>query len=309
DEGSSGGTGANDGTSNTDPGSSASTSTPSGTDGGTGPSSGSGNTGGGATTSTPNPNPHAPEATIVLVHGSGGFKKILGVDYFFQVPGAWRAQGAKVYVAELSSMNSIEERANELKSQLDRIDGPLVIVAHSQGGLDARYLITQLGYASRTRALITIGTPHHGTQVADIIFGILPGSVAHATDVVLNVVGWSLAGTEEMTTKAMARFNAQIPDAPGVTYWSWSGRATPFGIGSGNGWLDPSLLTSWLMLNANHIESDGLIPEASAHWGQFQGTLTACHLGEVGQPLGATPDFDHAKFYKTLLQRLHDQGW
>jgi pimeloyl-ACP methyl ester carboxylesterase len=44
--------------------------------------------------------------------------------------------------------------------------GPLTIVGHSKGGLIGAYYVKKLGGWRRTRALVTMGTPHHGTAAA-----------------------------------------------------------------------------------------------------------------------------------------------
>jgi len=49
----------------------------------------------------------------------------------------------------------------------ERVD----IVAHSMGGLVARYFIERLGGARRVRHLITIATPHRGTRWARLAIG------------------------------------------------------------------------------------------------------------------------------------------
>src|SRR5436190_277798 len=46
-------------------------------------------------------------------------------------------------------------------------DGKVIIIAHSMGGLDARYMISRLGMADRVAALVTLSTPHHGSPYAD----------------------------------------------------------------------------------------------------------------------------------------------
>ena len=43
----------------------------------------------------------------------------------------------------------------------------VVIIAHSMGGLDARYMISRLGMDDRVTALVTITTPHRGSPYAD----------------------------------------------------------------------------------------------------------------------------------------------
>ena len=62
-------------------------------------------------------------------------------------------------------------RAAELRAQILRwTDGPVNLVAHSMGGLDARYLITHLNMAEQVRSLTTVSTPHRGTYLVDWFF-------------------------------------------------------------------------------------------------------------------------------------------
>jgi triacylglycerol lipase len=251
-----------------------------------------------------------PQATVVLVHGMGGWSSIDGIDYFWRVPELYRSLGADVFVPGTTSVASVEKRAGELKQQLDQLHGPFILLAHSQGGIDSRWLVTKLGYADRVRALVTIAAPHHGSPVADVALGLTPGPVWDAADALLGVLGWSLDGAREITVQNMENvFNPSVPDMPGVAYWSFSGRAAPFGIGSRNGWLHSPLMASWTLLEAFCDASDGIVPEPSAHWGRFLGTIPADHMGEVDQPLGYTPDFDARSFYTNLLTRFHAEGW
>jgi pimeloyl-ACP methyl ester carboxylesterase len=66
---------------------------------------------------------------------------------------------------------SIEESALLVREKVERLYrryelGPLAIIGHSGGGLIGRYYIKRLGGHERTCALITMGTPHHGTPTA-----------------------------------------------------------------------------------------------------------------------------------------------
>lgn len=254
----------------------------------------------------------APRATVVLIHGLGGFQHLEQIDYFYGVPELYRSLGAAVVIPGSSMFNTIEHRAAELKAQLDPVPGPLILVAHSQGGLDARYLVSRLGYgyADRVKAVVTIATPHHGTPLADVVAGLVPSPVAMAVDELVKPLGWSVDEVYEMTTRNMnERFNREVPDVPSVTYWSYSGQATPFGLGRRNGTLHASLVPGWTLIDAFRLANDGVVPEASAHWGDFQGTLTADHFTEVNQPVGLHFGFDAIGFYRSLLRRFHDQGW
>src|SRR5882762_616757 len=95
-----------------------------------------------------------PNATVVLVHGMGSFH-VGDVDYFYRVPQLYRSLGAKVLVPSIAAFGSIEARAAAIQRELDAVPGPLVLLGHSQGGLDARWLVSRLGYANRVRAVVT----------------------------------------------------------------------------------------------------------------------------------------------------------
>jgi len=66
-------------------------------------------------------------------------------------------------------MGSIKQRAHVLNESLERTDSlrnrDINLLAHSMGGLDARYLLTQLRpTAYHPRALVTMSTPHRGSE-------------------------------------------------------------------------------------------------------------------------------------------------
>lgn len=78
---------------------------------------------------------------------------------------------------------SIERHAKQLSSVIEdaRVPGPVVVVAHSLGGLIVRHAVQHLGL--QVDALVTMGTPHLGTSVARpwpwrLARELSPGSVA-----------------------------------------------------------------------------------------------------------------------------------
>ena len=58
---------------------------------------------------------------IVLVHGLFGFDNIGPVEYWYGIPSALRADGARVYVTQVSAANSTEVRGEQLLSQVQNI--------------------------------------------------------------------------------------------------------------------------------------------------------------------------------------------
>ena len=55
-----------------------------------------------------------------------------------------------------------------IKKDRDLSRSPLYLVAHSAGGLVARYYVQILGGSHYCEGLITLGTPHRGTWVAGL---------------------------------------------------------------------------------------------------------------------------------------------
>jgi triacylglycerol lipase len=66
----------------------------------------------------------------------------------------------------------IDDLADFIRAKVERLYahypglGPLTIVGHSMGGLIGAYYVKKLGGHRRTRALVTLGTPHNGTPTA-----------------------------------------------------------------------------------------------------------------------------------------------
>ena len=115
--------------------------------------------------------------TIVLAHGVLGFDALgfglFRLEYFNGVERRLKKiPGVKVIVARVAPIGSIDDRAKKLAQTIAAATGrdeEVHIVAHSMGGLDARLAIVKdySGVAGRVKTLVTIGTPHLGSPVAD----------------------------------------------------------------------------------------------------------------------------------------------
>lgn len=83
-----------------------------------------------------------------------------------------RAGHAALSLELPSTRCAIDDLAARLDAEIealhDRHPGmaPLTIVGHSQGGLVAAWYVKELRGDRRVRALVTLGTPHHGTPLA-----------------------------------------------------------------------------------------------------------------------------------------------
>lgn len=106
---------------------------------------------------------------IVLVHGLFGFEEIAGgIRYWGELAESLRFHGATVFVARLSPAHSTHKRGEQLKELMQKWGYERYnIIAHSQGGIDSRYVLNK--YPELVASLTTIATPHHGSKVADAV--------------------------------------------------------------------------------------------------------------------------------------------
>ncbi len=102
--------------------------------------------------------------TLVLVHGLGANR-----SSFFALQAYLRLSGFRDQLAtSYRPRGSIEALALQLKRTIDdRVRGGRIdVIAHSMGGLVARFYAEHLGGARRVDRLITLGTPHRGSYGA-----------------------------------------------------------------------------------------------------------------------------------------------
>ena len=111
-----------------------------------------------------------PVAPIVLAHGYLGFGTLGPLNYFNNVASILKAAGAsQVLATDVSPKGTLATRSQELAAAINhQFPGQKVhVIAHSMGGLDARWLIAT--GASNIASLTTLGSPFRGTLVADVV--------------------------------------------------------------------------------------------------------------------------------------------
>ncbi len=236
---------------------------------------------------------------VLLVHGYAGIDTYFGVlDYFYDIHDPLEALGYDIRTPVTDPIATSERRADQLAEQVDEIlvesqARRVNIIAHSQGGVDARLLVSGMGYADRVASVTTVATPHLG--VPAILF--------------------QFFSLQDFTVEAMAAFNDTYVDDPGVRYWSWSARSCALWDGECQWELSGEQIETFLIATFNILASfgdnDGVVPTASMVWGEHLGQLSADHFDEVGQIADRSPEddpFDHRAFYLSEVRRLASAG-
>lgn len=239
-----------------------------------------------------------PVRPIVLVHGILGFDhlELLGrrVVYFRGVAEMLRMEGATVYAARLPPLASVPQRAHALAAFVRSLPHDDVhLVAHSMGGLDARYALARLGLHERVTSLVTIATPHHGTPLADLGDAV----PVRALRGLVGRVGLRSEALDWLTTEGLARFNHQIRNVPGVRYGSIVGRSRREAV-----LANPMLLSGHVYLSLRAGDNDGMVPASSQGWGELLDDIDADHWAQIGW----SRYFDTTDMYLRLYRALYD---
>jgi triacylglycerol lipase len=125
---------------------------------------------------------------VLLIHGYG-----CNSGYWYRMSMALQKARITHYALDMEPvLSSIDSYVSLIETAIQRVRAEtgadkVVIVAHSMGGLAARAYLRDIGGASIGK-IITLGTPHHGTTLANYGIGINCGE--------MNWVGRAEEGTD-----------------------------------------------------------------------------------------------------------------
>ncbi len=255
---------------------------------------------------------------VVLLHGFGVLSAFGRGGNLHPMAVHLRQHGVWAYAPNVSPYDTVKARAALWARRLQHVlaetrASKVTLVAHSMGGLDARYLISRLGWYDRVAALVTIATPHRGTALADLTLqqpDLLRRLMSRAAEWLGST---SLADAETNFHDAVAElspafvqgtFNPAVPDHPDVRYWSYAGAA---GQGT-DAPINPLLTVLNRSLYRAEGLNDGYVSAASAQWGTYHGSLPADHALQIGISFPGAR-FRAPAFYTTLTQKLAKQGF
>lgn len=249
-------------------------------------------------------------APIVLVPGLLGFDEIKWcgytlASYFPGIPELLRRAGNTVRIARVGKTHGVAERAAHLKACIEQEvppGEPVHILAHSMGGLDARYMTSRLGMADRVLSVTTIGTPHRGSSFAD--WGVR--RLERVLKPVFDLFDIPRQAFYDLTCARCKEFDETAPPMPGVRYFSVAGRHDG----------------AWRSLHwrfVHHVvaraegENDGVVSLASARYGESCEIWDGDHLSLVNWPEPTAQALgkwvDRTPRYAALVRRLADEGF
>lgn len=198
-----------------------------------------------------------------ILSALGGGEPPDRLHYFRGIRTALVADGFDVFHTSVSFAGSVETRAAGLKREIERVLSEsgarkVHVIAHSMGGLDARYAVARLGLADRVASLTTIGTPHHGSSYADH---------KRANRLSADFVDWldrviDVDGLKSLTVEDCEALNASLRDSEAaneVFYQVYSASQERKDVLT-------ILHRSWDVIGEKEGENDGLVSVRSQEW-------------------------------------------
>lgn len=167
---------------------------------------------------------------LLLVHGIF-FRDFEHLNYWGRIPNELINNGATIYYGNHSSSLSVKESAKEIAERIKEIIKEtncekVNVIAHSKGGLDTRYAISNLGMDKYIASLTMINTPNHGCVFADYLLNKAPNSlkntVANSYNFALKKLGDKepnfLEGVSDLTSTKVEELNKIIKKSDKVYY-------------------------------------------------------------------------------------------
>ncbi|AOA59820.1 lipase [Acinetobacter larvae] len=281
---------------------------------------------------------------VVFTHGMLGFDRLgssaFGLDYWYQILPDLSRNGANVWATTVSPFNSSEVRGEQLIAQIETILAltqaeKVNLIGHSHGGPTIRYAAAMM--PERVASLTTVGSPHQGSPVADVILKaehtLLEKPLIKGLEFLGSAILLSqqldpqlfphdvLAAGHSLSTRGSQDFNQRFPmglpsrycgNAPtqqnGIRFYSFTGNRAITNL------LDP--IDGFLLLNSQLIDAgrdnDGLVARCSARFGKvIRDNYYWNHMDEVNQLLGLRNiilSADPVAIYRQHLNRLKQDG-
>jgi len=256
---------------------------------------------------------------LVLIHGVG-FKDFKYINYWGRIPKELIRNGATIYYGNQEAWGTVEYNAQDIKDKiLDIISKTecekVNIIAHSKGGLDARYMISNLNMGEYVASLTSIAVPHRGSKVIDVIYKIPKG--------IYKVIGGGFnkyyrkigdknpdffTASRQLSTYYSKEFNEAVKDDVQVYYQSYASIMKHM-------FSDYILTIPYFILKLTSGENDGLVEVESAKWGEFKGVLKnkysrgISHGDQIDLRKSDYKGFDVRKQYMDIVEDLKTRGY
>lgn len=255
---------------------------------------------------------------VLLCHGYGAISSLVKPSPLYDVATLLRSHRVEAFAPPVIPYAKIEVRAQSWVKVIQELtetvpDGKLNIIAHSMGGLDMRYALSELGIARKVASLTTVSTPHRGTSLADLTLK-TPEPIRDRMADFLDWIGDrvypegecdSEASAAQLTTAYITEvFNSKITNVDDIPYYSYSSA-----VGKGTG-QPISVITRYQNNHIYGIEglNDGMVSVESARWGEHIKTSTLSHLEQMNLRVKNGRKDLYQSFWLDVVKMLENRG-
>ncbi len=257
---------------------------------------------------------------ILLVHGVF-FRDIEFLNYWGRIPNELEKNGARIFYGEHESAASVKDSGEQLAERIKKIlaetgSEKVNIIAHSKGGIDSRYAISQCGIEDKVASLTTVSTPHRGCFFADYLLEKIPvkfkNRIAETYNDTMKKLGDKspdfLAAVYDLVPEKCEEFNRELTVPETIFCQSVGSVMRKASSGKFPLWLSYPV--------AKHFDgrNDGLVGEYSFDFGQKHIMLEngrkrgISHGDMIDLNRENIDGFDVREFYVELVSDLKKRG-
>lgn len=256
---------------------------------------------------------------LLMVHGVG-FRDLRYFNYWGRIPRELKRNGATIYYGNQEAFGTIVYNAGDIRERIFQVmketgSEKVNIIAHSKGGLDARYAVSKLDMGPYVASLTMMNTPHRGCRFVDYACRLPDGLyrlVASYFDYVFSKMGDRhpdfYTATHQFSTAESERFNQEVQDVPGVYYQSYTSKMK-------HPWSHLLLGIPYCMIRPLEGDNDGLVSVESAKWGTFRGVFSNSYARGIshGDIIDLKREdyrgFDVIETYVQIVADLKEKGF
>lgn len=251
---------------------------------------------------------------IILIHGTAAGDNSL---FWGRIPKTFKKNNISFFYGKTDGWGSVANNAQMLKRNLSDLAEKtgatkFNLIAHSKGGIDARYFISTLKGHQMVASLNTISTPNLGTPIADYLMEkhLSEDSVTKRLIQRLSFLfgGQSPAPIElirDLSVKEMRVFNQLTPNMDNVFYQSFASTMN-------KPQDDLFYALSFKYLRRLVGENDGMVPLESAVWGanfkHIHASQGISHAGITDVIRKNIGDVDIPQIYLDIIRGLGALG-
>ncbi|MEM0963116.1 MAG: alpha/beta fold hydrolase [Bacteroidota bacterium] len=254
---------------------------------------------------------------VVLMHGFGALANLMQGGVLHAEAMHLRGLGVWAYAPHVNPYDTIATRVASWTERLTVVleetgAERLNLVGFSSGGLDARLLARDPAWADRIASLVTISTPHRGSELASYVLdqpdrlqtwavGFMDFVGRAAYERAMPHTAEALAELTPESVRAHFPEDEPIPDAWCASYAGHAGKGTDVSM------YPPLLVPNRILYHLAGV-NDGIVPTASMGWAERLGMLDADHARQIGLRLTPATAYDSLRFFESHIGDLRDRG-